>query len=142
MALRNAAGDLVLRVVYSGGQLPMQGSMVRPSPESGFVPHRTLGERLSSPGLRWDGTAWATNETPVGASGAIRVQLELDEAGAPVALMLRWEADPKLNYTLLSAESPEGPYSAEALAITSGEYRVLLEPGASAPPRFYRVSVP
>ena len=38
ITLRNAAGDLVLRVVYAGGQLPTQGSMARASTGAAFAP--------------------------------------------------------------------------------------------------------
>jgi hypothetical protein len=57
--LRNPAGYVIDRVVYSGGSLPTNGSLTRfPTSDGPFVPQAYVGTNATTAGLQYDGRAW------------------------------------------------------------------------------------
>ncbi len=134
--LRNAAGHLIARVVYSQRQTSANGSMTRhPDVNSPFVPQTSVSALPVSPGRQADGRRWSEPpEVPVNV-GPIAATLN-----ANGSVTLTWTAQAGVTYTVLSAASVNGPFIPLASGIIGSAYTDSTLSGVAT--RFYRVSAP
>jgi hypothetical protein len=133
ITLRNAASNIVARVVYSAAMVSDTGSMTRfPDAYGPFVPHASVSTLAISPGRLPDGRRF---DEP--AAGIRSLSLEIQTDGTVV---LGWDAATGGACSVLWSEHVAGPYVALARDITEGRYRDPAPVGGRA--RFYRVSSP
>jgi hypothetical protein len=134
--VRNAASNLVARLVYSGADLSDSGSLSRwPDADGPFVAQSSVSALAVSPGRQWDGRLFSE---PAVAPARIRNFAAALGAGGAVAL--KWDADVGRTYTVWSASQINGPFTALAIGQTNGGYADSTIAGAKT--RFYRLSTP
>ncbi len=135
--LRNAASNLVVRVVYTSGMVSAGGSMTRyPDVNGPFVPQANVSADVVSPGRQYDGKLWSEPSTlPPVDVGEIAVTLNAD-----ASVTLRWAAQSGRNYSVLTARDIAGPYTALGSGLKAGQFTDNTLHGVGA--RFYRVSSP
>jgi hypothetical protein len=137
LILRNAAGRLVSRVVYS--TLPAAATMTRhPDMNGDFVSQLSVSTNAATPGLQFNGAPYS--EPAVIPPAAIRLSAVRDAAAV---IRLRWNAESGRTYTVQQASVVGGPYTTVAtglgFATTTAEYSDTT-PASTA--RFFRVSTP
>lgn len=134
--LRNAAGHLVSRIVYS--TLSTNSTMTRyPGTDSAFVPHLGASGSVASPGRRFDGQTYAAPPVQITAPALTAARLP----GGMVRLT--WNAATGARYSVLAAPSVTGPFAPIAAGITSdGGTAQFDDPSPAVAARFYRLSVP
>jgi hypothetical protein len=136
ITVRNAASNLVARVVYSGADLSDSGSLSRyPDADGPFVAQSSVSALAVSPGRQWDGRLFSE---PALAPARIRNLTAALGAGGAVALT--WDAQAGRTYTVWSASQVAGPFTTLATGQTNGCYVDKTLGGARA--RFYRLSTP
>ena len=134
IVLRNAAGNLVERVVYSAKQVAKDGSMTRwPDATGPFVAQTSVAPLPVSPGRTADGLPFVG--PPVTIDPIIGLTIDGATDGT---LRLHWAATNTLAYTVWVANTPEGPYEPLIRDVTGAEPIELLP--AQGPARFFRVS--
>ena len=130
LVLRNAAGHLIERIVYTARQIPAAGTLVRwPLPEGEWGAQSNLdGGLLATPGLPPVGEIWV-------AGGAVRT-LELRVDVVDGLLRLQWAShEGAAICDLHAAASPNGPWARLAEGLEDSE--ITLEPGDVS--QFYQV---
>lgn len=134
--LRNADGNLVIRVVYSQSQTSPDGSMTRyPDINSAFVPQAGVSALLVTPGRQYNGKQWTEpGDVPVNVS---EIAATLNANGS---VTISWAAQAGVTYTVRSAASVTGSFTSLASGITGGSYTDNALSGVAT--RFYRVSAP
>jgi hypothetical protein len=131
ITIRNAAGNIVTRVVYS--PLPSNASLTRsPDMTGAFVSHSKLPPLLFSPGLASDGQPWSV---PAPTVGRISVQ------AAEGHIHIGWSAIPGRAYRVLGTSDLALPFTAIAndllFSDASGAYSEPLSETA----KYYRVEL-
>jgi hypothetical protein len=134
--LRNAAGNLITRIVYTQSQTSPDGSMTRyPGINGAFVAQAGVSALLVTPGRQYNGKQWTEpGEVPVNV-GEIAAALN-----ANGSVTLTWTAQAGVTYTVRSAASVTGPFTPLISGITGGSYTDNSLSGVAT--RFYSVSAP
>jgi hypothetical protein len=138
LLLRNAAGQLISRVVYTN--VSTNGSLTRfPDLNGDFAPHSGTGAHLVSPGMRPDGRPHKEIAPAEISEVTIQVSLESNES-----VRLRWNAQQGRTYSVLESALVTGPFNPLAVGLDfpnpNGEY--VSQIMAGVPTRFYRVTTP
>lgn len=137
LVLRNARGQMVARVVYSAALVHAEGSVTRvPDGAGDFAPHFSSTGLAVSPGLTTTGGLFPGTEFP----GPLPLKVVTEKVAGSFMIRLRWSADTNLTYTVLSALSPEGPYTPAATGLSASEFIDASAP--VTPQRFFRVQTP
>ncbi|MBI3414890.1 MAG: lamin tail domain-containing protein, partial [Verrucomicrobia bacterium] len=136
LSLRNARDQLVARLVYRGGSLSTNGSLVRvPEINGPFRPHATVASAASSPGVQIGGDVFPGALIP-------RIRIAID-ATASQPFVLRWIADTNRTYSVLKADSVPGKFATIASGLvfsaTNASFQI---PPANVPTRFFRIGSP
>lgn len=135
--IRNAAGDLILRVVYTSKMIAPDGSMTRyPDADSQFVRHPGIATLPVSPGVQPDGRRWVEFE-PQQNGPVDGLKITVESGGT---LSLSWNGRTGQTITVWVSDRIEGPYVALAAGLTGTRYDGLN--CAEGGTRFYRVSTP
>jgi hypothetical protein len=133
--VRNAASNLVARVVFSGSNLAADGSLQRTHDDGVFAGPTAPDAPAVSPGLRTDGSSWSSGHPPPPLSAPIRV-IASSEAGR-VSLSFNTEAGHR--YSVLRSSAAEGPFLPVATGLDLGAFEEVVPDRAAS---FYRVSSP
>lgn len=135
LVLRNARGQMVARVVYSAALVNAGGSVTRvPDGTGEFMPHSGSTGLSVTPGRSVTGGFFPGTESP----GPLPLKLVAAING--FMIQLRWNADTNLTYTVLSASTPEGPYTPAATGLAASEFTDASAP--VTPQRFFRIQTP
>jgi hypothetical protein len=144
IVLRNAAGNLISRVEYSGDSVSGDSSLTR-DPEAGgpFVPHSSVSGLAASPGARNDGSPFPAETTPPDTELPPPFVLSID-GGGPGGLVLRWTAAKGQPYSVWRAADLSGPFVsiADALAFPTGDGEFTDPDGMNGSMSFYQVRSP
>jgi hypothetical protein len=135
--LRNAASNLVARVVYTSAMVSSTGSMTRyPDVNSPFVPQSSVGTSPVTPGRQYDGKLWSEPSTlPPVEIGPLAATLNADGS-----VTLAWTAQPGRDYTVLAADRADGGFVELGSGLKAGQFTDNTLGGVGA--RFYRVRSP
>lgn len=136
IAVRNADGNLILRVVYPATLVSTNGSMTRyPTADGAFVPQTSIGSIAVTPGLQYDNKPW--NQPPTVPPGPVEgLTAALNTSGR---IVVTWVYEPGRLYGLWTAPRVAGPYTRAASGLATNRY---VDPNPPITSRFYRVSIP
>jgi hypothetical protein len=136
ITVRNAASNLVARLVYYGADLSDSGSLTRyPDADGAFVAQSSVSALAVSPGRQYDGRLFSEP-----ALAPARIRNFAASLGAGGAVVLSWDAQVGRTYTVWSASQVSGPFTKLATDQTIGRYVDNALGGART--RFYRLSTP
>lgn len=139
ITFRNAAGFVVMRVVYSSSRVSSLSSMTRhPDSNGDFLPQAQVSAAyVVTPGRQYDGKLWS--ESPTYPPAEVRdLAARLNGDGSVV---LTWQAQPGQTYSVWTAPAVPGAFTRAVTGLTAGEYADP-NPGSAPTARFYRVSTP
>lgn len=136
ISVRNAASNLVARVVYSGADLSDSGSLSRyPDADGPFVAQSSVSALAVSPGRQYDGRPFSEP-----ASAPARIRNFAAALGAGGVVVLTWDPRAGRACSVWYAAQLAGPFSTLATGQTNGCYVDNTLGGAKT--RFYRLSTP
>jgi hypothetical protein len=104
--LRNASGNIIDRVAYSGADQSTNGSLTRfPTINSAFVPQPWVSTNVATPGAQYDGAPWSqASQIPAGIGS-----IQTTKSGTNVVFSFTAIANQAA--TLWNAASVTGPFS-------------------------------
>lgn len=136
VAVYNAAGNLVFRVVYPGSLVTTDSSLTRyPDRNGAFVAQTNVADLAVSPGRQADGRLFS--EPPPQPPQDIRVAASL---GGDGAVVLAWEVQAGRTYSVWAGDSVTATFGKVATGLATGTYR----DGETAAhgQRYFRISSP
>jgi uncharacterized protein GlcG (DUF336 family) len=138
--VRNANGNLVMRVVYTDATLSSSGSVTRfPDLNGPFVPQAWVSTNHVSPGCQYDGLGFAEPPAPLQSVRPLRPAVI-----ANLGATLSWSADTNRSYTVWQADRVTDRFSARqhGLRFTSALGQFTDPSATNVPQRFYWISTP
>jgi hypothetical protein len=138
--VRNASGNLVLRVVYTDKMISASGSVSRfPTLNDPFVPQVWVSTNTSTPGYQYDGRAFDQPPAPLLSIPAVKVA-----AGANAAVTLNWLADTNRSYSVWQTERVTDRFGPRfyGLHFTNTAGQFIDNTASNATQRFFWISTP
>jgi hypothetical protein len=138
--LRNAASNLVMRMVYSESMLSSTGSVTRfPNGNGLFLPQGWVSSLNTTPGRQYDGRSYQEPPAPVQSVPDIHISAETSQA-----VTLSWSAVPNRPYSVWQADRITDTFSVRVygLRFVDASGRFTDPTAANTPQRFYWISTP
>jgi hypothetical protein len=138
--VRNAASNIVSRVVYSDRNVSGSGSSTRfPDLNGAFVPQVWVSTNNVSPGRQYDGRLFSEPPAPLLSIGNVAVSLTTSNTAN-----LNWTADTSRSYTVWQADRVTDRFAGRfyGLRFTNSAGLFIDAAASNAPMRFYFITAP
>ena len=140
IVVRNAGGNLVLRVVYNETMVSAKGSVSRfPTLSDPFVPQVWISNSTATPGSQYDGSAFDQPPAPLLSIPAVTVAV-----GPSSSMSLNWLADPTRSYSVWQTENLAIRFGPRfyGLRFTNAAGQFIDNTATNATQRFFWISTP